>query len=72
MFLHSWVETEENYKGLLWLYLKTQIMLQHMPSYLAGPVWKWYTNKNIIIIIIIISISDDFVISQQTVKSVYK
>ena len=47
-------------------------MLQYMPSYLAGPVWKWYTNKNIIIIIviiiiiiiIIISISDDFVISQ--------
>ena len=64
MFLHSRVETEENYKGLQWLYLKTQIMLQYMPSYLAGPVWKWYTNKNIIIIIIIIiSTRDDFVIS---------
>jgi len=62
MFLHSWVETEENYKWLQWLYLKTQIMLQYMSSYLAGPIWKWYINKNIIIIII--SISDDFVISQ--------
>ena len=29
-------------------------MLQYMPIYLVGPVWKWYTNKIIIILLLLL------------------